>query len=62
MPSSEPATLLREMLYPFTIVAPGSMPAILSTVPDQPLPPCEENGMIVLPEKSYASKNEYIGI
>lgn len=59
---ADEATLLREVLKPSTMVASGYRPAMSAMVPDHPLPPCEENGMMVFPEKSYLSKNEYIGI
>ena len=39
MPFLEVAVLLREILYPVTIVASGSKSAISPSVPDQPLPP-----------------------
>lgn len=42
---------------PSSTTAPGSRPRIPLTAADMPLPPEVQNGLIVLPEKSQASKN-----
>ena len=52
-------TSFLEMLIPFlSTAARGCSFAIVSTVPEKPLPPWVTNGMTLLPERSAFSKKE----
>lgn len=60
--SPSPATLPRLTVYPLCTFAPGSSLRISAGVPEKPLPPWLEKGMIVFPLKSWASKKEYMAM
>lgn len=56
--SALPETAFREIAKPFSLTtASGWSSAIVRSVRENPLPPCGQKGIMVLPAKSYSSKN-----